>query len=87
MGCLERLACFFQFAGLTAYEPGHPVHGAKLVEHGPTDAGHTVSFEFDAAIEIESVNRIQQTKDSGANQIIEVDSFGQNATRCARRCI
>ena len=62
---------------LAADEPRHPVHGPQFVEHGAADARHTVRLELDAALQVERFDGVHQTKNAGADQVIEVDTFGQ----------
>jgi len=73
----QRLGGFLQFAGLGAYQPGHPIHRAQFVQHRSPDAGNAVRFELDAPRQIEGVDGIHQSEHAGRDQVIQFDPLGQ----------
>ncbi len=64
---LKKFGCFVEFAGFAADESGDPVHGAQFVEHCAADPWDAVGFEFDPAFHVESIDRIHQAENPGAD--------------------
>ena len=74
---LELLKRLVELAGLAADEPRHPVHRAKLVEHGTTDSRHAVRLELHAPRHIEGVDGVHQPKRAGRDEVVELDAVGK----------
>ena len=60
-----------------AHEPGHPVHGAQLIEDRPADARRAEGFELHAAVEVEGLDGVLEAEDAGLHEVVEFHFIGQ----------
>ena len=68
------------FAGPAAHGSWNPVERAQPIEHGATDAWHGERLELHTARLVESLDRIDETKDACTDQIAGIDAVGQTGS-------
>ncbi len=73
----ERLDRFVELARLRAHQPRHPVHRAQLVEHGTANTRNAVGFELHSPRQIEGVDGVHQSENTGRDQVVEFNALGQ----------
>ena len=74
----ELVASAFVTANFLTNGNGHPIHRAEEINHRAADANGSESFKFNVSGVVEAVDSLNQTEETGREEVVLVDMYGQS---------